>query len=345
MNAIIYLSTGALLLPLATAVVLSEYRLLAQRQAESREVFSDADAGRDDGSVTLTNRQIAATALAFVLYCVLLLQRNPHKLLAIWLGLGVYLLATGVMLLAGLREWLETEHIARTIVIYLSIALGLLAAALMIHRRPTMPRFWGATAYAFFLLPACVLLGQLAFYGGVEWLHARPAWDDETIGRWLMLNGVLFSATALWSERSHVGFVRAWAPFVMFLVPVHLLGPMNLLIDKGGTLLAFGDRPVTTYELAAAMTSLAHDRARHAVTPTDAGPAGARRSHSRRGTGHHPPFQPAHLLAIGLEPGGRLGNGGGARVAVIALPPAAGIDDLTSESPANALFGRARRRR
>jgi hypothetical protein len=268
-NALIYLSTGALLLPLATSVVLVEYQLLNYQQEESRELIqvleldrpSYDDQGNEipattEGLFRPTNLQFATTATVFVVYCLFLLISVRAGVLTIWIGVALYLWVLTLALLGGLMEWLRDEQVRRAVLVFLGFSLLFWPTAMLLRRREGWA-FAAPMAYAFFFVPFCVLLDVLAGVGAVEWFHARYDVEDEAINRWLMLNGLVLSAAAWASYRSRIGFVRFWGVLLMLLIPLHFLGPMNLLWDKGGSLARLGDGRLTTYELASLLTAVA----------------------------------------------------------------------------------------
>ena len=253
-NSLVYLSTGALLLGLFVAVVLAEGKLLEFRQSNARELF---DIAASPGSFHPTNAQITVAAAAFTGYCVALLLLHPAQIVAFWVGAGLWLLYSSVLLLFGLREWLEmgSGHMARALVCYGGFALAFapLAYALKGWRRfaPFAPAF-----YSFFPLPFALCFSLLAHYGAVEWLDSSGALDDPTMNRWLMANGVAYFLAALASSRSAASYVRFWGALFMLLVPVHLLAPTHLLYDRGNPLFQLGHTAFTTYELASLVIAL-----------------------------------------------------------------------------------------
>jgi len=94
-------------------------------------------------------------------------------------------------------------------------------------------------------------LTKLAQRGAVEWLGARGTWDEQSVDLWLMANGVVYLAAALWSARARSSHVRLWGDFFMLLVPASLLIPVDILwraTDHGLKLAMIGGKPFRTYE-------------------------------------------------------------------------------------------------
>jgi serine/threonine protein kinase len=299
-NALVYLSTGALLLPLTVAVVLVESRLLEYRQSDARELFATpryedggvdaaaerrpiervgdtlgylvhhtafttyvasspapryhADAPTSDAFAP-TNMQLTIAAGVFVVYCLFVLLKTQASILTMWVGIGLYLWAACVALRAGLKEWLETEDVSRALLVCLAFSLVFWPLALLLRRRPALAG-GAVVSYTFFLLPFVAALSLLTRFGAVEWLNASPDLEDELINLWLMCNGLIYSAAAIVSYRSNISFVRFWGTLLLLLVPLHFLGPMNLLWEEGQPLFTLGDAPLKTYELASLLVAL-----------------------------------------------------------------------------------------
>jgi hypothetical protein len=253
-NSLVYLSTGALLLGLFVAVVLAEGKLLEYRQSHTRELF---DFAARPSSFHPTNAQITVAAAVFTGYCVALLLMHPAQILSFWVGSGLWLLYSSILLLFGLREWLEigSGHIARALVCYGAFAIAFAPLGFVLRRWPAVAPFAPAF-YSFFPLPFAFCFSLLAHYGAIEWLGASGALDDPTTNRWLMVNGVFYFLGALAASRSAAAHVRFWGAFFMLLVPVHLLAPTHLLYDRGGALFQLGQLPFTTYELASLVIAL-----------------------------------------------------------------------------------------
>ncbi|MBM3300009.1 MAG: protein kinase, partial [Deltaproteobacteria bacterium] len=263
-NAQIFLSTGALLLPLFLVVCLSEYEFLQFPQGESYELFGEwavkqaAEGGTDPpGHLAATNFQLTGAASAFVGYCILLVLVIRARLFAVWTGLGVYFAYTGFLLLGGLRRWVEAETLARVLLCYLPICVSFWILAMSLERR-SHSRGAGAF-YTFFPVPLAVILTLLAIYGSKDWLSAKMEWDNQTIHFWLIGNGLLYLAVGLRSRHARASFVRLWGWFFILLVPLSLLLPTNILTSagKGYVIAEIGGKNFTTYELATAFIALA----------------------------------------------------------------------------------------
>ncbi len=250
-NARIFMGIGALLLPLCLVVVLCENHWLRFYQSETHELFAREAHEEGLSFITPTNFQLTVAAAVFVGYCLLLVRESLARLFVIWLGIGIVLLATGLLLRSGLKVWLEHEHVARALSWYLVLALALGAASV----------FWGlrgnrsqpAVLYAFFPAPTALLLTLLAWHGSKEWLNqfdSQSPWKTEAINIWWMLNGAVYWLGAAMSLRTPIGFVRFWSGFLSVLVPVSLLVPSNIMFHEGFEVLArLGDRPLTAYQL------------------------------------------------------------------------------------------------
>ena len=264
-NGLIYLSTGALLLPLLSSVVLGEYRLWPHQQSPSRELLAvhellgpvSPSAGTSGHGYAPTNFQLTITAAVFVVYCAILLIATDATIPGLWLGFGCYLLFTGLLLTGGLKEWLQHEKVARALVLYAGLSLLFWPAALLLESR-AFTRPWAPVLFLFFPLPFALLVNLLAHYGSVEWLHAEPRWDEQIVNLWWMFDGLVFLAAGLLASRSRLSYVRFWGAFLLLLVPLHLLGPTQVLFDKPGhDLFRVAAAMLTTYELAAALIAIA----------------------------------------------------------------------------------------
>ncbi|HXE55843.1 MAG TPA: serine/threonine-protein kinase, partial [Tepidisphaeraceae bacterium] len=227
-NALIYLSTGALLLPLFCSVVLTEYRLWPDRQSPSRELLaSTTDSQRPTAhGYAPTNQQLAITIGVFVVYCAILLAVTSANILGLWLGFGIYLLFLCLLLMAGLKEWVFQHQVARAVVLCTGLSLLFWPAALALEIRP-FSRTWAPVLFCFFPIPFVLCMNVLAHYGAVEWLHAEPRWNDQLINLWWMLDGLVFLALGLWAGRSRLSYIRFWGAFLVSLVALHLLGPAH----------------------------------------------------------------------------------------------------------------------
>ena len=254
-NALIYLTTGALLLPLAVATLLSEYGVLSRAQAAEWELFHHPPPDESDAALDPTNLQLTLAAAAFLGYSLLLLAATRAKLLAVFVGSGVYGVYAGLMLLAGMRYWVEHEQVARAALAWLALAVAFWPLSAALNRHPRLREYAG-TFFAFFPLPFVAFLNLLARYGGAEWLGADPAWDSETINLWVMANGVAVFAAAWWACYSRSGAFRFWGVLLMVLVPVHLLTPTHQLFERRPLPWDIGGQPVTAYELAAGVVAL-----------------------------------------------------------------------------------------
>lgn len=252
-NSRIFLGTGALLLPLWIAVMLAQYGWFQGDQGSRLELLASFAARRWEFAPT--NLQLTLAAAVFVAYCVVLLKFSGARLFIIWLGVGVYLLFTGVLLLCGLKEWIQTENIARALVCYLLLCILMLLVSA--ERNMSGRSREAAVLYLFFPVPLVAMLTALAWYGGAEWLGARRAIDSPPINLWWMANGGVYCSCAVASFGAATGHVRYWGQFFLLLVPASFLLPTNLLFHDGATWLEIGGRPVTAYELLCGILALA----------------------------------------------------------------------------------------
>jgi serine/threonine-protein kinase len=253
-NARIFLGTGALLLPLLVAIVLSDFHLLHLNQGPQWEVFADLEK-----EWTPSNLQFTVACAAFLAYCVFLLRHFPGRLFAIWLAIGVYVFYTGCLALCGLKHWLNDDHVARALVCYLLPCLLLLVGSLTWDRRNH--RGEAAMLYAFFPAPFVIVMTLLAYHGSIEWLdveiQSERGFSNETVNQWWMSNGLAYAIAAIICQRAHAGFVRFWSTFFAVLVPISLLLPCNLLFDQGWPLMGqLGQAPLKTYELLGGLTAV-----------------------------------------------------------------------------------------
>jgi serine/threonine protein kinase len=253
-NARLFLGTGALLLPLLIAIVLSEFHLLRLDQTASREIFAAVEE-----AWTPSNVQFTIAAAGFLVYCVFLLWHFPGELFAIWLAVGVYMFYTGCLALCGLKEWLNQEHVSQALVCYFVPCFLLLVASQAWERQNH--RGEAAMLYAFFPIPAVILMTLLAYYGSGEWLdvdiYSGPALDNQKINLWWISNGLVYAFTAMFLQRAHAGYIRFWSAFFAVLVPISLLLPCNLLFDQGSELVSHvGNAPLRIYELLCGLAAI-----------------------------------------------------------------------------------------
>ena len=259
-TAFIFLSLGALLLPLFMGVLLTEQHWLRYPQSAARELAGEeavrdvavveADARPVAAPVFLpTNMQLTVSVSTFVAYLLVLLGVTRVKAFVIWTGLGVYVLFTTVLLLLGLKEWLDANERAWTLACYIALALEFLAVSRLLELRGQSD--WAGSLYVFFPVPLAYCLTNLAQRGAMEWLGATGRWDEQSIDLWLMANGVVYFAAAIWSGRARSSHVRLWGDFFMLLVPASLLIPVDILwrtTDHGLKLAMIGGKPFRTYE-------------------------------------------------------------------------------------------------
>ena len=253
-NARIFLGTGALLLPLLIAIVLSEFHLVYLYQGVSWEIFAALEHTWEP-----SNAQFTIAAATFLVYCVFLLRHFPGKLFAIWLAVGVYVFYTGCLSLCGLKDWLNQEHVSRALVCYFVPCLLLLASSLVWDR--LNHRVEAAMLYMFFPVPLVILMTLLGYYGSGEWLdvdiYSGAAFDNETINQWWMSNGLVYALTAMLCLRARAGYIRFWSTFFAVLVPISVLLPCNLLFDQGWPPISHvGNAPLRIYELLGGLAAI-----------------------------------------------------------------------------------------
>jgi len=264
-SALAFLSVGALLLSLFTAVVLMEYQLARSPQPPALELFGEwaspagGPASGPAGPTGLraplapTNTQLILAADVFLAYVLVLLAWTRERAMIAWVVLGGCALLTMVLFRLGLKEWLSSGHVARVLACYLGLALALLLLAVTLERRGQME--WAGAFYAFFPLPLAVVLTLLAKRGAVEWFGAADDWQDESVGFWLMANSLAYLAAGLWSVRSRAPGIQRWSALLLWLVGVSLLVPPILLYRKGETLALIYGQPLTTYGLIAVLVA------------------------------------------------------------------------------------------
>lgn len=278
-NALILLSTGALLLLVFMGVLVTEYKLARFPQQESWELSGElaiegsvlresgaageedlADPEGDAESVggervyAPTNMQLTLCLGLFAAYCILLLLLIRAKVFAFWSGGAAYLVFASVLLLFGLKDWLlsQPQHVARALVCFLCFCPLFLVLPVMLERR-RLAR-WAPALYLFFPVPLAALMTSLARHGSLEWLDAKT--DDETYHLWLMANGIVYFVLAYISCRSRLNYVRFWGFFFMLLVPISLLYPANMQFREGYEITTIGGEPFTTYELATVLIGI-----------------------------------------------------------------------------------------
>jgi len=278
-TAFIFLSMGALLLPLFMGILLTEHHWARSPQLEDWEIFGkygaisdseiaeelsvetarEAAAAQAEGRparsliVPPTNMQLTVSMGVFVAYVLVLLSVTRVRAFVIWTGLGVYLLFSTVLLQYGLKEWVTSHHVARTLLCYIGLALSFLALAIGLEKYRR--REWAEVSCVFFPVPFVILMTLLAGFGVDEWLEIGIIlYRDyvEAFCLWLMANGVVYFGIFLLSVRAHASFIRLWGRFFALLVSVSLLVPLNWLCLKGYGIdelsMTIGPNPVSIYE-------------------------------------------------------------------------------------------------
>lgn len=255
LNAVVFLSTGSLLLPMLVAVTLAEYGWLRAPQLAVQELFGQDALSPPPAGFVLTNVQISVVAAAFTAYALLLLATVRAKVFAIWVGVGAYLVYSSILLLLGLVYWLDHERIAWALVGCLPACLLFSPAAGILRRRG---RSRVATVfYSFFPIPFVLVLTALARFGSEEWLRAPASWDSNAVQLWLMVHGLIYLALGLAHVRSATAVARFWGELFLLLVPVSMLVPINVLFEEGPFLGRAGGREISLYECAAVLISVA----------------------------------------------------------------------------------------
>ncbi len=254
LNAMVFLSTGSLLLPMLIAVVLAEFGWLRFPQLELWELMGDDALQGENGRFVVTNTQVNLTLSAFLIYALVLLASVRAKLFALWVGVGTYLLYSGVLLLLGLRYWyLEVEDFWLISLSYLPVSLMFVLVAGPLLRRDRVG--WGTIFYSFFPVPFAVLLTFVARYGAEKWLGAND-WDEQPVQLWLMANGLVYLVLGLGHARSAAGVVRFWGELFMLLVPVSLLVPTSVLFEDAPFFGEVGGAGISIYEYAGVLLSI-----------------------------------------------------------------------------------------
>lgn len=241
LNAKIFLSTGALLLPVLIAVLAVEYEWARFPQSVAYEVF-----GAPENPELPTNAQLTLAVGAFVAYCLLLFWRLRAVIFAAWIGVGVYALFAMQWLLLGLKSLIEQDTFAEPVLSLVAVPLFFFLVARIMNR--TRASQWAGAFYSFFPVPLAAILTLLAVRGATEWLGAEELVDDERINLWWMANGLLYGAIGLLCARSRTGHVRLSSHFFLLLLPISILVPINLIFLKGPELFMAGGQPVRLYE-------------------------------------------------------------------------------------------------
>ncbi|HEY8749889.1 MAG TPA: serine/threonine-protein kinase [Tepidisphaeraceae bacterium] len=255
-NSLIYLSTGALLLPLWVSVLLSEYGIAAHIQGGGLELLWQD--GKDALDVYApTNLQLTLSACAFTVYCIVLLLSIRAWFLSVWVAIGIYVSYSCILLTAGLKYWILHEQVAHALVLLLPLPLCFWPLSMMLEKRGGTQR-WSAAFYAFFPIPFALVIDLLARYGAIEWLGAEPSISSVRVNQAIMLAGVIFLLTALYGGQNRRSYVRFWGAVLLLLVPIHVLTPTQILFDKPGhDLFRIADAPLTSYEAASALIAVA----------------------------------------------------------------------------------------
>ncbi len=264
-TAFAFLSVGALLLPLFLGVLLTEYHLLRNPQSDTLELLGRDAAISDEALAEAvrhgpapdfapTNTQLTIMAGAFVAYLLLLLAATRSRVFVLWTGLGVWALFSTVLLQLGLMEWLSENHVAKVCLYYIGLALAFLLISLVLEWSGRNE--WAAASYIFFPVPFVILMTELARVGAVEWFHVSADWSEETLGLWLMANGLVYLLVAFLSARATAAYIRHWGNLLIMLVPASLLIPPDVLRDKGFALTVIGGADFTSYELLSLLLSM-----------------------------------------------------------------------------------------
>lgn len=244
LNATIFLSTGALLLPVFLEVVLVELEWLRAPGPETVEWH-----GSPENAELPTNVQLTVAVAVFLAYCLLLFRRLRATIFAAWIGVGVYLLGVGIWMILGLMERIVDEQFAFPLMSGLALPAGFYVCGRVLARGPSAR--WAPAFYAFFPIPLVALASWWAAQGAVEWFGASWDWESRPIMHWLMINGLFYGAVGFLHGRSRRSFVRGWSLFFLLVMPLSILLPLNLLFYEGPTLFLLGEVGVTPYKLAA----------------------------------------------------------------------------------------------
>lgn len=283
-NALIFLSSGALLVPIFTSVLLTEFHWLEHRQDDRLELFvnpaqpANPEIAAVEGTAASTrphiqlphrlpegesahrtyaptNMQLLVSTGAFVVYCVLLLFAVRSSLISTWACIGLYALYFCFLMRLGLKVWITDGANALINLTWLAMPLFLLGVALLLGRGSRL-RPYAATAFGFFPLPFALFFSQWVYWGAIEWLEIDPEWTSRGLNLMIMGAGAVYLLLALWAYSSKKDYIRFWGPVLMFLVPLHMGVPSNMLFDQGFGLFKMGDRWLTVFGLMALLVSL-----------------------------------------------------------------------------------------
>jgi len=251
-NAIILLSTGALLLPVALGAFLCEYGIF-WRAESSATVYHFVLHHLAPGSAwrpfapprAVSDFQLLIAVAGFVAYCLLLFAVARARTFAIAAGVGIYVAYSLLLAALGAADMLS-GHKSLLLALYLPVALLFWPLTVWLGRVTRRP--W-VDAYMFFPLPFVAIMTALAFTIPAEYLP--PASRDWAVAALLFLGGMIYSVAAYFGLRAWSRVIRFWGEFFMLIIPISLLGPLNLLYDRSPNVPFFrlGIAPVTLWEL------------------------------------------------------------------------------------------------
>ncbi len=262
-NTAIFLSTGALLLPLCLAVLLTELHLVENHAGPDLELFGmephveDPVLGGHGHCVEFqpTNVQILASFGGFVAYAVILLAAARTRLFAALTGTGICLVALAGLLVLGIRSWIETDRLWQAPLLLIPVAFAFVPAAAAL-RRIAEGRL-ASIIHGFFPPSLAVALTLLAILGGHEILLGRRGYgidfEEGPIQLWIMANALAWLPAAVITARSRHGYARFWSPFFTALVSASLLLPTYVRFDRSPFLFAVGTADLTLWEILAAV--------------------------------------------------------------------------------------------
>lgn len=251
-GAVAFLSVGTPLVPLGVLVLLTETGAFEASQGPL-ELLDGA--GRSD-VLAPTNLQITLAAAAMTAWSVLTLRVVRARAFAAWLGVSIYLLLGGLLLLLGLRPCFEEAALSGPLLLVATAAFGFVPFARAL--RSSEDGRWSDVLYGFFPIPYAAAMTALAL-AGVRQASGRPAaeWTDAEVQHWLMMNTGVYLIAAYRCGSADVSFARYWAPFFLAIVPASLIVPANVLFADPPFLFDLGSRPFTIYEAVAALVSVA----------------------------------------------------------------------------------------
>ncbi|MBI3267419.1 MAG: DUF2157 domain-containing protein [Planctomycetes bacterium] len=244
--AIAFLMCGALLVPAAILVSLSQFQVFAGRDADARELFAPA---------YFSNLQVLVACLLATLYYGLALRSTRSTAFAVLLAVGGLACYGAELSRWGLKEWVEDGPVARALAWVLPAATAYQGIGWLLDRA-RVSRYAGP----FVVCGGALLVGALsglALYAPGDWFSMEEEDQDLATKLGFMANGLVYYAAAWVADRHGAPLLRRQAYLFYLITPASFLVPLHLLYDRGPLLASLGRAPLHLGEFLLPWTCLA----------------------------------------------------------------------------------------